>query len=194
MTRTFPQVAATIALLLLFAACGGKKPPPPVPQAGAGQTTPAVTSDPGPPPPVKPPPPPPDVPAEPAVGATDYGSMTVEDINKNSPLKPVFFAFDADTIDDEGRQVLESNAQVLKQYSTWVVTIEGHADERGTSEYNLALGERRAQAAKNYLLTLGIPAERLRTVSYGKEFPFNPGHDEAAWALNRRAHFMLTSK
>jgi peptidoglycan-associated lipoprotein len=107
---------------------------------------------------------------------------------------PVFFSLDADTIDETARKVLDENAQVLKQYSSWVITIEGHADERGTSEYNLALGERRALAAKNYLLTLGIPGERLRTVSYGKEFPFNPGHDEAAWAENRRAHFMLTSK
>ena len=66
----------------------------------------------------------------------------------------------------------------MKKYATWVVTIEGHSDERGTAEYNLALGERRALAARNYLVSLGIPADRLRTVSYGKEFPFDPGHDE----------------
>jgi peptidoglycan-associated lipoprotein len=112
----------------------------------------------------------------------------------DSPLKPVFFQYDSDQLDDAGRKVLEADAQVLKTYGTWVITIEGHCDERGTAEYNLALGDRRALAAKNYLATLGIPADRIRTVSYGKEFPFDPGHDEAAYAKNRRAHFMLTSK
>jgi peptidoglycan-associated lipoprotein len=82
----------------------------------------------------------------------------------------------------------------MKKYPTWIVTIEGHADERGTAEYNLALGERRALAARNYLISLGIPADRLRTVSYGNEFPFEPGHDETAWSKNRRAHFVVTSK
>ncbi len=74
------------------------------------------------------------------------------------------------------------------------MTIEGHCDERGTAEYNLALGERRAVAARAYLVSLGIAADRLRTVSYGKEFPFDPGHDERAWAKNRRAHFVITAK
>ena len=83
---------------------------------------------------------------------------------------------------------------MLKQYPTWAVTIEGHCDERGTAEYNLALGERRAVAARRYLVSLGISADRLRTVSYGKEFPFDPGHDEAACAKNRRAHFVITAK
>ena len=82
----------------------------------------------------------------------------------------------------------------MKKYPSWIVTIEGHADERGTAEYNLALGERRALAARTYLVSLGLSADRLRTVSYGKEFPFDPGHDEAAWAKNRRAQFVLTSK
>ena len=82
----------------------------------------------------------------------------------------------------------------MKKYPSWVVTIEGHADERGTAEYNLALGERRAMSARTYLVSLGLSADRLRTVSYGKEFPFDPGHDEAAWAKNRRAQFVLTSK
>jgi peptidoglycan-associated lipoprotein len=75
-----------------------------------------------------------------------------------------------------------------------VVTIEGHCDERGTSEYNLALGERRAVAVKTYLASLGISPDRVRTVSYGKEFPFDPGHNEEAWASNRRAHFVITSR
>ena len=91
-------------------------------------------------------------------------------------------------------QVINHEAAVLKRYATWVVTVEGHCDERGTAEYNLALGERRALAARAYLVSLGIPADRLRTVSYGKEFPFDPGHDEAAYQKNRRAHFVITAK
>ena len=89
---------------------------------------------------------------------------------------------------------LQKNGEILKQYPSWVVTVEGHCDERGTAEYNLALGERRAQAARAYLISLGIPAERLKIVSYGKEFPFDPGATEEAWAKNRRAHFVVTSK
>jgi len=83
---------------------------------------------------------------------------------------------------------------LIKRYTSWTVTIEGHCDERGTAEYNLALGERRAIAVRAYLVSLGIAADRLRTVSYGKEFPFDPGHDEAAFAKNRRAHFVITAK
>jgi peptidoglycan-associated lipoprotein len=121
-------------------------------------------------------------------------NRTVEDINRNSPFKPAFFVLDSDALDDAAKQALAADAEVLKTYPTWVVTIEGHCDERGTAEYNLALGDRRALAARNYLVTLGIAADRLRTVSYGKEFPFDPGHDETAWLKNRRAHFVLTSK
>ena len=91
-------------------------------------------------------------------------------------------------------RILQATAQVLKQQAAWQVTVEGHCDERGTAEYNLSLGERRALAAKTYLVSLGIAADRLRTVSYGKEFPFDPGHDEAAWGKNRRAHFVITAK
>ena len=94
----------------------------------------------------------------------------------------------------EAQKTLDDNASLLKKYPSWAITIEGHCDERGTPEYNLALGERRAVAARAYLLSLGIAADRLRTVSYGKEFPFDPGHDEAAWAKNRRAHFVVTAK
>ena len=82
----------------------------------------------------------------------------------------------------------------MKKYPAMQVTIEGHCDERGTAEYNLALGERRALSAKTYLVSLGIPAERVRTVSYGKEFPFDPGHNEEAWSKNRRAHFVITAR
>lgn len=99
----------------------------------------------------------------------------------------VFFAFDSSVLDDAARQTLERQATWLKQFAAVSATIEGHADERGTREYNLALGDRRATAAKSYLVALGISPDRLRTISYGKERPADPGHDETAWALNRRA-------
>jgi peptidoglycan-associated lipoprotein len=122
------------------------------------------------------------------------GARSLDDINRDSPLRPVFFALDQHDVDGLGQQVLQQNAEVLKRYPGWQITIEGHCDERGTAEYNLALGERRAIAARNYLVSLGIPADRIRTVSYGKEFPFDPGHTEEAWAKNRRAHFVVTAK
>ena len=97
----------------------------------------------------------------------------------------VFFAYDQATISPEGQQILERQAAWLKRYANVSVTIEGHCDERGTREYNLALGERRAQAVKNVLVALGIPAARIQTISYGKERPIVVGSDEAGYAQNR---------
>jgi len=126
--------------------------------------------------------------------SAEYSKLSIDDINRNSPLRPVFYGFDLAEVDAEGQKVLQSNADVLRKYSSWQISIEGHCDERGTAEYNLALGERRAVAARNYLVSLGISADRVKTVSYGKEFPFDPGHDEGAWAKNRRSHFVVTAK
>jgi peptidoglycan-associated lipoprotein len=131
--------------------------------------------------------------AEP-IASDPLSATDIDTINRNSPFQPVFYRYDQAEIDTTGQQALNGNAGLMKKYPTWIVTIEGHTDERGTAEYNLALGERRAMAARNYLVSLGIPAERLRTVSYGKEFPFEPGHDEGSWSKNRRAHFVVTSK
>jgi peptidoglycan-associated lipoprotein len=119
---------------------------------------------------------------------------SLDDLNRDSPLKPLFFALDSAEVSEEGRTVLHENAALLKKYPTWSITVEGHCDERGTAEYNLALGERRALAAKNFLVSLGIPADKVKVVSYGKEFPFEPGHEDAAWSKNRRAHFVITAK
>ncbi|GBD43946.1 Outer membrane lipoprotein Omp16 [bacterium HR40] len=99
----------------------------------------------------------------------------------------VFFAFDSAVLDEAAQQTLDRQALWLQQHGNLTVTIEGHADERGTREYNLALGERRAAAVKNYLVAKGIPADRILTISYGEERPVDPGHNESAWALNRRA-------
>ncbi|MPY89794.1 MAG: peptidoglycan-associated lipoprotein Pal [Luteitalea sp.] len=124
----------------------------------------------------------------------DLNTKTLDEINKESPLQPVFFNLDSAEIAEDGQSALQQNSEILEQYDNWVVTVEGHCDERGTAEYNLALGERRALAARNYLVSLGIPADRVKTVSYGKEFPFDPGHSEDAWSKNRRAHFVVTGK
>ena len=124
----------------------------------------------------------------------DVSGRSLDDLNRDSPLQPVFFDYDSSDVNDASRAMLQANAAVLKKYPTWVVTIEGHCDERGTAEYNLALGERRAVAARTYLISLGLDANRLRTVSYGSEFPFDPAHQENAWGRNRRAHFVITAK
>ena len=189
-------LAAILTLALAAAsACGGNPPPQTVPSPDPFPPTSTTTGDPNrPPPPPGRPNQPPAVPREPATMSDPYAAMTVEQVNEQSPLKPVFFIYDSDELDDTARQVLADNAKVMQNYATWVITIEGHCDERGTPEYNLALGDRRALAVKNFLVSLGIAADRIRTVSYGKEFPFDPGHDESAWSRNRRAHFMLMTK
>jgi peptidoglycan-associated lipoprotein len=130
------------------------------------------------------------------VAAADEGiaSRSLDELNRDSPLRPAFFLLDSSDLDDTGRSVVTSNVEVLKKYPQWVITIEGHCDERGTAEYNLALGERRAAAVKTYMVSLGIAESRLRTVSYGKEFPFDQGHTDDAWSKNRRAHFVITAK
>ena len=130
----------------------------------------------------------------PALNEDTIGNRSLEDLNRDSPFKPAFFALDSAELDDTGRADVAANAEIMKKYRTWVITIEGHCDERGTAEYNLALGERRAVAVKTYLVALGVAPDRMRTVSYGKEFPFDTGHAESAWAKNRRAHFVIMSK
>jgi peptidoglycan-associated lipoprotein len=190
MTTQRHLACVTLLVLLIGNACAKKPPPvarPTPPPPPASDTT---KGPPAPPTPVSEPRP---VPPEP-VAADDISGRDIESINKNSPFQPVFFALDSSDIDSAGQQTLNTNAEILKKYGTWVITIEGHADERGTAEYNLALGERRAMAARTYLVSLGISGDRLRTVSYGKEFPFDPAHSEAAWEKNRRAQFVLTSK
>ena len=183
------SVAAGLVLALALGACHkntapvARPTPPPMPGNEAGR----------PPAPPEPAPVPAAVPPEP-LRDDAITSASLDDLNRNSPLQPVFFELDSSEIAAQGQAVLNANAALLKKYPAWAVTIEGHCDERGTAEYNLALGERRAVAARTYLVSLGISADRLRTVSYGKEFPFDPGHDEAAFSKNRRAHFVITAK
>ena len=111
-----------------------------------------------------------------------------------SPLKDVFFDFDKSAIRDDQKAALNDNVGWLKVNGQAKITIEGHCDERGTAEYNLGLGERRAKAVKDYLVAAGVAADRVATISYGKERPFVLGHDESAWKWNRRGHFMITGQ
>src|SRR6266849_6627952 len=187
-----PTAAVLIAVAAMTAAACHKKAPPVARPAPPPVTTATTTPS--------RPPTPPDPVAEPTVVPPEpvrddaISSASLDDLNKSSPLKPVYFELDSSDLSPVAQKALDENAALLKRYASWAVTVEGHCDERGTAEYNLALGERRAIAARAYLVSLGIPADRLRTVSYGKEFPFDPGHDEAAFAKNRRAHFVITAK
>ena len=109
-------------------------------------------------------------------------------------LKDIRFDYDKYDIRREDEEILKENAAFLKKNPNMKIQIEGHCDERGTVEYNLALGERRANSAKRYLVSLGISADRISTISFGKERPLDPGHTEEAWARNRRAHIVVLSK
>jgi peptidoglycan-associated lipoprotein len=189
--RTRTTLLIAIMLAVMVGACSRRQPPvtttapPPAtvtPPPPATTTAPQRVDDALP------------VPAQPPLADESLAGRSLDDLNRNSPLQPVFFLVDSADLDDTGRAAAAANAEILKKNPTWVVTIEGHCDERGTAEYNLALGERRAVATRAYLLSLGIAPDRVRTVSYGKEFPFDPGHTDAAWSKNRRSHFVITSR
>ncbi len=188
MNRTLTVI---VALVVATAACAKKQPPIVAVPAPPPASAPAPTATVAPPVRVDTPLP---VPPLPPLAEDTVVNRSLDDLNRDSPLKPVMFQVDSAELDDAGRAVANANAEILKKNPTWVVTIEGHCDERGTAEYNLALGERRAMAARTYILSLGIAPDRLRTVSYGKEYPFDAGHTEEAWARNRRGHFVITSR
>ena len=109
-------------------------------------------------------------------------------------LDDIHFDFDKSDIRTDGREILQKNADWLQNNPDIKIQIEGHCDERGTAEYNLALGERRAMSTKKYLISLGISADRIYTISYGEELPIDPNHSEDSWAKNRRAHFLVITK
>jgi peptidoglycan-associated lipoprotein len=111
-----------------------------------------------------------------------------------APLKDAFFDTNKSTIREDQKAALNEDVAWLKANPRGKITIEGHCDERGTIEYNLALGERRAKAVKDYLVAAGVPADRIAIISYGKERPFVLGHDESAWKWNRRGHFVVTGQ
>jgi len=180
------QSVLVVALLttLAFAACGGKpKPvaPPPPPVAPA----------------TPPPAPPPTTQAAPAPVVDEYArlkAMPSDEIERLGLLGEIHFDYNKADLREADRAVLSKNAEVLKKFDFLKVTVEGHCDERGTVEYNLALGERRAKAAYDYVVSLGVPADRLKTVSYGKEVQVCNDANEACWQRNRRAKFTVTGK
>jgi len=180
---------AAALLLFLLAACGGKhRPPvvatsPGVPTAsdrGQGRE-PIERLDMG-----------------PDIRPMDSGGGIGEDIlntgasGEGGPLADILFDFDQATLSPDAQSTLERHALWLQTHRDLRVTIEGHCDERGTVEYNLALGDQRAQVAREYLIGLGVSPERLTAVSFGKERPLDPGHNEGAWARNRRDHFVVS--
>ena len=118
-------------------------------------------------------------------------AKSLDQINQEKPLAMIHFDYDKYAVRDDAKAVLEGDAAWLKKFRTAKVLIEGHCDERGTNEYNMALGERRAQAAKKYLVVLGVDDTLIDTVSYGEEKPLNYGHDELSWSQNRRADFVI---
>lgn len=123
-----------------------------------------------------------------------FMSKSLEEINLEAPLKMIHFDYDRFFIREDAKPVLEANAAWLKKFKSAKILIEGHCDERGTEEYNLALGEKRARSTFDYLVSLGVPQERMRIISYGKSQPLDPGHNEVAWQKNRRAQFLIIEK
>jgi len=119
---------------------------------------------------------------------------SLDQINREKPLGTIYFDYDRAVVRDDARATIEGNAYWMKKFRTVKILVEGHCDERGTEEYNLALGEKRAKAAQDYMLSLGIGSDRIKIISYGKSQPINPGHDEGAWQMNRRAQFLIIEK
>ena len=186
-------VLPIIALAAAIAVAGCAKkvpapapaPPPPPPAAPA-------------PPPPPPPPPPPRAAAPPAPATLSeqevFARKSLDQLNSERPLDDVFFDLDKSDIRDDGRTALQRNADWLKKWSSTQITVEGHCDSRGSSEYNLGLGSRRANAVKEYLGSLGVPGNRVTIISKGKEQPFCNDESESCWQQNRRGHFLITSK
>lgn len=179
-----------LLVLCGLVACAHKRPAP----EPAPPTPPPAPADPTPSEPAP-------TPVEPQVAtpvtdtpAQEALSYTLEELNRKGYLKDVFFDYDQSDIKGEFRDGLEQNAQFLSRNPSVRIIVEGHCDERGTREYNIALGTRRAEAVKSYLGALGIEAGRLQTISYGREKPFADCHDESCWSQNRRAHFVIVSK
>jgi peptidoglycan-associated lipoprotein len=183
---TSPRLVVLVVAVALvpFAGCrkSGPPPAPPAPPPAAPAT-----------PPPAPPPDTPDV----APQVDEYErirAMGSDEIERMGLLGDIHFDYDRSDLREGDREILNRNAEVLKRFDFIKITIEGHADERGSVEYNLALGERRARAAYDYLSSLGVGADRMKTVSYGKEIPLCTESTEECWARNRRDHFAVTGK
>jgi peptidoglycan-associated lipoprotein len=192
MRRSF-RVCGTAAMLtiaLAAGACGKKKPlETPKPPVEAPPPAPPATKPTAPPPPA-PSAPPPRTPTEDEL----FNAMSLDELNQKGLLTDVFFALDSTELSPESRATLSKNMEFLKRRSSTKIMVEGHADSRGTNEYNLALAERRAGSVRDYLVSLGLPADRVTMVSKGEEAPFCTEENEDCWQKNRRGHFLFTAK
>jgi peptidoglycan-associated lipoprotein len=191
MIRRFNVCAAVILMAAVSgAACSrNPKPQPPAPAP--------VTAPPPPTSPATPPPPPAaPAPATPAPPSEDeiFRNKTLDQLNAEKPLADAFFGYDSTDLTAEARGLLQKDVEWMKKWTTTKVMVEGHADSRGTNEYNLALGERRADAVRDYLVSLGVAENRITIVSKGEEQPFCSEETEACWQQNRRGHFVITAK
>lgn len=140
---------------------------------------------------VKPTPPPP-APSSPYVGVPSPGAVTEQELQGvQAELNVIYFDYDQYTLSSEAQAACQYNAETLRRAGHLKVVAEGHCDERGTAEYNLALGERRARSVQEFLIGLGVSPDRITTVSYGSELPVDPGHNESAWAKNRRVYLRV---
>jgi peptidoglycan-associated lipoprotein len=171
--------------------------------SGCHKNVPQVAAAPPPPPPAAPPPPPPPPPpAAPRPAPTPapltedeiFLRKTLDQLNAERPLADVFFDYDMSEIRADARGPLQTNANWMKKWTGTQIMLEGHGDSRGTAEYNLALGSRRANSVRDYLVSLGVPTTRITVVSKGKEAPFCADETEACWQQNRRGHFLITGK
>jgi len=186
------RVCAALALAAIVgvSACAKKKPAPPL--AAPQQQTEAPRTTPTPPPP--PPAPPRDMPPPPPTEDEIFARKSLDDLNREKPLGDAYFDLDSSQIRADAQPVLQKDADWMKRWGSTKVMVEGHADSRGTAEYNLALGERRASAVRDYLVSLGVPADRIQIVSKGKEQPVCTEENEGCWHQNRRGHFVVTGK
>ena len=183
------SVLALSAAVSLSVGCGKKVPPP------APAPPPPPPAAPAPPPPPPPPPPPTPAPApRPLTEEQIFAQKSLEQLNAEHPLEDVFFDLDRADLREDSRAPLQKDADWMKKWASTTVSIEGHCDSRGSAEYNLALGTRRANAVKEYLVSLGIPATRVSVISKGKEQPFCHEDNESCWQQNRRGHFVVTAK
>jgi peptidoglycan-associated lipoprotein len=185
-----PAIALLVAVTLN--ACS-RRTPPPAPPPPAPPPVATAPAPPPPPPAQKPPPPPPQV-QKPLTEEELFARKTLDQLNAEAPLADVMFDYDQFAIRDDQRAALQRNADYLRRWTSVRVSVEGHADLRGTNEYNLALGERRANSVREYLAGLGIAADRLAVSSKGEETPLCTEDSEACHARNRRVHFVITAK
>ena len=191
MIRRFEVCATFVLIAALSGVACHKNPKPTPPNPAPPPPAPTATTTPPPPPPPGPAPTPA---ATPPSEEEVFKNKTLEQLNAEKPLGDVFFALDSTELTEEARGVLQKDVTWMKKWTSTKVMVEGHADSRGTNEYNLALGERRADAVRNYLVSLGIPTDRMTIVSKGEEQPFCSEDTETCWQQNRRGHFIVTAK